>query len=82
MHGMHALPPDCLAVPLVSSRSSAPPPVQLGIELDVVVSAYAETQGAYNIYRDGLRTRLDRSSRAACGVYDLLCQGLGMKIGL
>jgi len=56
---MHALPPDCLAGPLVRSRSSAPPLVQLGIDLDVVVAAYAETQVAYKIYCEGLRTRLE-----------------------
>ena len=56
---MLALPPDCLAVPLPASRSSTPPPVQLGIDLDIVVAAYAETQVAYNIYCDGLRTRLE-----------------------
>ena len=46
VQGVHALPPDCLAAPLVCSRSSAPPPVQLGIGLDIVVAAYAETQVA------------------------------------
>ena len=51
---MLALPPDCLAVPLPASRSSTPPPVQLGIDLDIVVAAYAETQVAYKIYREGL----------------------------
>ena len=56
---MDALPPDCLAGPLVRSRSSAPPLVQLDIDLDVVVAAYAETQVAYKIYCDGLRTRLE-----------------------
>ena len=58
MQGMHAWPPDCLAVPLVRSRTSAPPRVQLGIDVDIVVVAYAETQVAYNVYCDGLRTRL------------------------
>ena len=46
-------------MPLVRSRSSAPPLVKLGIDLDVVVAAYADTRVAYNIYCDGLPTRLN-----------------------
>ena len=62
LRDMHALQPDCLAppMPLVRPRrSSAPEPVNLAIDLDIVVAAYAETKAAYDIYCDGLRGRLE-----------------------
>ena len=59
VHDMLALPANCLAPLPASTRSSAPPLVKLGIDLDVVVAAYADTRVAYNIYCDGLRTRLN-----------------------
>ena len=59
VHDMLALPANCLAPLPASTRSSAPPLVKLGIDLDVVVAAYADTRVAYNIYCDGLRTRLE-----------------------
>jgi hypothetical protein len=61
MRDMHPLLADTLAplLPLVRRRSSAPEPVTLAIDLDIVVAAYAETQAAYDIYCDGLRGRLE-----------------------
>jgi hypothetical protein len=62
LRDMHALQPDCLAdgLPLVRRRrSSASEPVNLAIDLDIVVAAYAETKAAYDIYCDGLRGRLE-----------------------
>ena len=47
-------------MPLVRPRrSSAPEPVNLAIDLDIVVAAYAETKAAYDIYCDGLQGRLE-----------------------
>ena len=51
LRDMHPLLPGSLAPPLpsVRRRPSAPEPVNLDIDLDIVVAAYAKTQVAYNI---------------------------------